>query len=559
MFAKTVRSLLALSLLVLASFVSIPETHAQSRGGWAIDSFVSDLHLRQDGVLEVTETIEGTFFEPRHGMYRFIPERVALEGTDHFLDITFTGVTMNRGPVPFETSRAEQQEVIKIGDPNIEIDGPFSYEIRYEVMGAVRTVQGEDVFAWNVTGNGWDVSLPSVAANLSIEGVQGSEISLVCYTGEYGSTAQVCTSSVGTRRATVFAEDALTIEARFPTGRIAAFTEKDIFWAGMMRNLDFLLFLLPVWSFLFMYRRWSEDGRDPKLPAVEVVQYDPPDALRPLETLGLMSVSLSSEALAAELIDLAERGHLLIEEGEKGWLKKRSYTLRRQTATQDILAPYEEVFLESIFKGEETRLLKTEDVQMQQAWALLQGSVHEALIEKGYFPPGNAQAASKYIVFGVIILFALLMGGEFINGITGRVVPLLALIAFAIPFIGFGIFMGRRTEKGAAAYAHARGFRTYLKKAEAYRTVWQEQEGIFERLLPYAIGFGVGKKWAKVVGPTLQTAPSWYVGASGAAFVSTDFTNTMTSFANAVTSSATSGGGGGSSGGGGGGGGGGSW
>ena len=87
---------------------------------------------------------------------------------------------------------------------------------------------------------------------------------------------------------------------------------------------------------------------------------------------------------------------------------------------------------------------------------------------------------------------------------------------------------------------------------------------LYERLLPYAVLFGLEKSWAQVIAAEYQdgTSPDWYAGSG--AFNAALFASTITSVSSSVnsyTSSASSsaGGGGGFSGGGGGGGGGGGW
>ena len=136
--------------------------------------------------------------------------------------------------------------------------------------------------------------------------------------------------------------------------------------------------------------------------------------------------------------------------------------------------------------------------------------------------------------------------------------------------------MPARTARGTALLAQAKGFRTYLETAEANQIRFEEGQDVFSRYLPFAIVFGVAKRWAKVFaqlaasGASVVT-PTWYIGNQygvglfdyggfGQAVDSFSAT-TSGSIAAATPSSSGSSGfsGGGFSGGGGGGGGGGSW
>jgi uncharacterized membrane protein len=91
---------------------------------------------------------------------------------------------------------------------------------------------------------------------------------------------------------------------------------------------------------------------------------------------------------------------------------------------------------------------------------------------------------------------------------------------------------------------------------------------MFEKLLPYAVAFGVEKVWAKRMEGIPFQQPSWYAPYSSGNLNAAVFTNSLSQSMSKVTSSMTptssssgfsSGFSGGSSGGGGGGGGGGSW
>jgi hypothetical protein len=150
------------------------------------------------------------------------------------------------------------------------------------------------------------------------------------------------------------------------------------------------------------------------------------------------------------------------------------------------------------------------------------------------------------------------------------------------------------TESGAHLRDYIAGMRVYLKLAEAERfKVLQSPEGalrvsggehatagdqatggdqsevvkLYEKLLPYAVLWGIEREWSEELAVRYESAqPSWYVGSSGfnpvlfgASMHSFSQSTTAASSYSAATGASSSGGsmGGGSSGGGGGGGGGG--
>lgn len=108
-----------------------------------------------------------------------------------------------------------------------------------------------------------------------------------------------------------------------------------------------------------------------------------------------------------------------------------------------------------------------------------------------------------------------------------------------------------------------RGFEEFLTRVEGERfeQIVKTPE-MFERFLPFAMAFGVEKKWARAFQDIYREPPRWYVGSNSMGFNATSFSGRLsdlsTSAASTMSSSPRSSGGsgfsGGSSGGGGGGG-----
>jgi uncharacterized membrane protein YgcG len=185
-------------------------------------------------------------------------------------------------------------------------------------------------------------------------------------------------------------------------------------------------------------------------------------------------------------------------------------------------------------------------------------------------------------------LLAVWCGVEDVGSLLLSITIPLAL-AGSIVLMGFSGKPERRTEKGALAYEQLLGLRDYLRLAEADRLqVLQSPQGavrsridpsdtaavvkLYERLLPWAIVWGVEKQWAaELAAHYTETAPpsstlQFSSGFSSLASLGTTFAASSFATTPPVSSSSGSGGsssssgfssGGGFSGGGGGGGGGG--
>ena len=95
----------------------------------------------------------------------------------------------------------------------------------------------------------------------------------------------------------------------------------------------------------------------------------------------------------------------------------------------------------------------------------------------------------------------------------GRVfiVPIaIAGVLSAIVIIVTSRVMPRKTRKGRIAWEQINGLEEYIRRAEVDDIQAQDRRGIFERLLPYAIIFGLSKRWAKAFADLYAQPPTWY-------------------------------------------------
>jgi uncharacterized membrane protein YgcG len=181
-----------------------------------------------------------------------------------------------------------------------------------------------------------------------------------------------------------------------------------------------------------------------------------------------------------------------------------------------------------------------------------------------------------YSLAGVAMFISL--GNNNDVGITVGIIVIIGLIIFT----SFFKLSDLRplTDKGRELYDYLKGLEMYIKLAEADRIrVLQSPEGaerkpvdtddtasmiiLYERVLPYAVLFGIEKDWLKHIGTfyeSTKSSPDWYNGVNGfnaAMFVSSVSSFSSYSSSSSFSSSSGAGGGGFSGGGGGGGGGGG--
>ena len=193
--------------------------------------------------------------------------------------------------------------------------------------------------------------------------------------------------------------------------------------------------------------------------------------------------------------------------------------------------------------------MRLKDKKLSTTITTVQNQVYENLISEEFFA-GNPQKIRTF--FGVMTGLAVFTMN-----------PLLIISALT-----FGMHMPRKTEEGARQAAIGTSLKNFLSSQERTLEHQAITQTFFEKLLPFAVAFGVERLWAQRFKDLAMEEPDWYHSSTNShfssAYLSQSLHSSFSQFQSAATptsssSGFSSGGSGGSSGGGGGGGGGGSW
>lgn len=537
-----------------------------------ITHFMASYEIQKAGTVQVEERIQYDFGSAiKHGIYRYIPlVTTNAEGKKFKLAVSDIAVIDQMGkPYTFTDSSTDTQVTLKIGDADKTISGEHVYRITYIVSGAVTYFSDHDEFYWNVTGNGWVVPIQKASGTVRLpQTLPETDIKMNCFTGVAGSSNHSCGSVYIQGAATMSAasslgiSEGLTIAVSFPKNIVDVLEPVPVIekvltpWEKFVAQATVIGMILAgiLWYFglpIYIILRWVRLGRDPK-PVIGVASawFEPPKTksgrlLSPGETGTLVDETAGMQDVTATIIDLARRGYIKIVEKKKDdftFIKQKDYTGDKE------LRLHETTVLDGIFSGG-AREVRIKDKDVSGVVSTVKSNLYTAVVTEKYFDKNpNTTRIIFYVLAGV---------GLF----TGNI--LLAIVAFL-----FGRAMPKKTQTGADAAAVAISLKNFLSSQERWLAGIAKNQLMFEKLLPYAIAFGVEKIWARRFKDIAMREPDWYQGYGSHAFTSIYMANalvsTHSSFVRAATptSSTTghsSGFSGGFSGGGGGGGGGGSW
>jgi uncharacterized membrane protein YgcG len=573
-----------LKILVFSILFIIISTPLYAQGDAVLD-YVSDIRVNTDTTTQISEIIT---FQPsteveRHGLewtYPYIysvnlfrkPTELDINSVRYYpLDYP-TQITIGN----YTRTDSNGWANLRIGNANILITTPHIYEIDYTLKyTGVSYFDTHDEFYLNIIGPGWNLPIYKASATITMP---NDITEAICYTGAEDSTEQFCEyeikGNVLTVKPTTMLDpyEGYTIAIKQPKGTFLD-TRKEQREEFLISNILILL-PIPVGIFLFVFLKRKTSNK--KLTVIP--QYKPPENLDVLSSAILIKNGgrFNSKYISSLLIECAIKGYFTIRE-----YKKEKFELVRSEVDFTSEPKHINDLLTAIFvHGTSVKLNQLTNFYYNSTSCYSESKKH--LFNLEYFFKKKTDLKSFLNLIIVILgVFTMSYFSEWVAmSSIGTAIGVVGSLIFLIYFVSK---MDLKSELGNEVYHQLLGLKMYIQTAEADRIKFHNDpdkyKERFEKLLPYAMIFGLEKKWAELFEDIYTTPPSWYEGMNGN-FSSIYFINSMSRFNRNFVASASpqhsygssggfrssgwsSGGsgfgGGGSSGGGGGGSGGGGW
>lgn len=561
----------ALILLLLLPSIGLPDER--------ILDYHSDILIRQDGWIEVTETIEvrAEGVNIRRGIYRDYPTRYEWFGNDVEVDYEPVSVMRDGYREDFHTEKRANGVRTYFGSAERFLDpGEYTYTYRYDAGRMLGFFDTRDELYWNVTGLGWDFPIDHASATVTFDfDLAVDDIGVDAFTGGFGDQGRNYAASIdGAGRAQfettapLGLREGLTVVVNWPKGHVdEPGAMQKAAWL-LSDNANLLVALAGLLAlFAYYVPVWRKHGRDPEEGLV-VTRYEPPDGFSPASLRYIENMGYDNKAMTAAVVNLAVKGYLRID--KNGDL----HSLQRidPGASPPRLAAGEKELLDGLFRDGNTVVLENENHELLGEARSRHGASLKRDYANRYFITNGAMNLPAILVIIVAAVIALNVG----SGATPAVIGI--LIVMAIVIVVFAILMKRPTGIGRKVLDETAGFKDYLEIAEKeemnLRNPPEKTPELFERYLPFALAMGVDQQWTERFAAVFASLrepggtpyhPVWYTGAWNAHDFSAATSNLTSELGTAISSSVTApgsssgSGGGGFSGGGGGGGGGGGW
>ncbi len=556
------------------------------------DSFDGDYTLGRDSAgrstLKTVETLVARF--PDSDQNRGIRRELAERYDGHPIDLNVTSVTDERGqPRAFTESSDDGFRTLTIADSDY-VHGTEIYVITYTSRNVTRYFAdtNADEFYWDTNGTGWGQPFGKVSAEVHLSAalqakLTGNANAASGLEGERGPATITETDDGFAVSATNLGPgENLTFAIGFDPG---TFTPRDdSFLSAPWPILSLLgtLAALLVAGWALLIRRTHL--RDAPSRGIIIAEYLPPKDASLL--LSSVITRTTAKSTPAQVLALAVAGNLRIIESEaSGFSRKPSYELEfvsADGADADATEFLHAVFGDTLTEGEHRNLKKRDQKAIKRLTELTKRVTADA-VANGYRRRRPAGLLGLLVLASVLasisgVVFAIVSLSS-VHGSPALLAVFLFISVLAFATSAVLISHNPLDTKGVKLRDYLLGLREYISLAEADRLRYlQSIKGaertpvttgdprqvikINERLLPYAVLFGIEKSWAEELGRNYEQVgerPSWFVGSGGfnAALFASSIGSMSVSASSAYSSTSGGSGGGAASGGGGGGGGGG--
>ena len=475
-----------------------------------IQHFDIKIEINEEGYFDVTETIDVVFTEKRRGIIREIPRVILIDGKKH--SIKFDNIKVDDWKI--KTSRKNGIQFIRIGSKNTYVNGSQQYVIHYRVHKAFLFLEDHTEFHWNMTGQRWDVPIHNISYNITfptqIE-LTNNDFFIASGKKDVNNNKAIVNfenhTLVGESTEMLNPNEGISIAINLPKDYVARPIPPPPPVPFQERNP---LLALPIAFFGMIITWWRTRGRRRK-PSIsdDEFEYYPPDELTPSETSAFFDRKPDTDDLVALIPMWARMGYLRVQGG-----KENDGGLRFEKI-EDIPAhapDYEQTVFNALFSTTDAIFLPDLKEKLYTSMHKAKTQLGKSIRKKDYLFDNDSIRlfhSGWMIALGFILIIAGVLTLIFTKGV---VTGILLIVSSFAPFI-IHFLRPKMSLEGEEMYIKIHRFKNFLKSnsTDHVNKLLEDDPNYFEKMLPYAVAFGLDTTFTQKFEHSLDHAPSWFI------------------------------------------------
>ncbi len=281
-----------------------------------------------------------------------------------------------------------------------------------------------------------------------------------------------------------------------------------------------LALLVGIGGVLWVVMRYLTKGRDPEAIVVPEYLTDPPSDELPGIIGTLLDERADMQDLMATLVDLAQKGYLVIEQtktgGLMGMFESVDFRFHKGDLPVNLLAIHEQRLMQGLFPlGASENTMSGLREKFYTHISGIKKGLYEEAVRRDYFPRSPDTTRNSWLIGGIATMAVGFVLWQMAKTHLVQVIsPFSVLFAIAVGLVGAAAVlvsseMPVKTQKGSQEAARWRAFRRYLSNIDQYADVELAAQH-FDKFIPFAIAFGLEKQVTQKVIPAMKSMPTWY-------------------------------------------------
>ncbi|GAB3206869.1 DUF2207 family protein [Marinactinospora thermotolerans] len=526
--AATVAGLALLGLAPTGAWAqsgdTAPQTHAGVPGSATGSSRTTneiDLLLDAEGVLHAEERISFGGAAPERFTRTFVTREPYDTDHDRIYEVTGLTATSADGRAT-EVTLAHGETTL---EATVEPSGADEIILSYQVRGTTSEIGERVEMEWAAVGG---YSLPVEETTVTVDAGL-PPLALSCAAGEPRSSIYCTSSDMGGHQALIarFVQadldvgQTLSIVVGYPSGVAPGEPILDRTWSltsafsitPVTSAVFGVVLLVLVGGLIVLIRTRGRDERALRTEAAAgdnapllsgdegPIGFRPPDGVHPGQIGTLIDEQADVVDITATVVDLAVRGHLVIEELPHEHFTSVDWRLVRAPEPEDDeeLLRYERLLLDALFHNRDAVRLSELGDSFATRLAGVREELYRDMVRLKWFARRPNLERNRWTTTGIAltafgVILTVLLAVYTHAAFTGLAV----VIAGAAVTVG-AQYMPAKTKLGSAVFAHTLGFRAYLHRADADDVPPSRRVPLFSRYLPYAIIFDNVERWAQIL------------------------------------------------------------